>query len=651
MPAVLIEPSFSGGELAPSLWGRVDIPRYKTSAAFLENFFVDYRGGVSNRPGSYFIAPTKCSGNPLYPARLIPFIIGQDNSYVLEFGQEYIRFYQDGQQLAGPLEVDTPYLASDLPLLKYAQSADVLTLVHPSYPPATLTLTDPTVPIFVYAEIDVGPTIQPPTNLVATAQQTGIYWYGYVVTSISLDGKEQSLPCQMNVIQSKILDETNNVVITLTWDAPSLPISLYKIYKWGPIDGDGLIPATVWGFIGSSQVTSFVDNNIAPDFSTEPPSWGDPFSGGQFQAVGVATGGNYFGAYVPLTVVGDGTGAAGYAVINASTDSIVGVFLTNSGANYTTATITADPAAAIGNTGGPGTGGATFTYQLSAIEPLYPAATVYFQQRSTFGGSNLKPETLVMSVIAEYANFCTTPVSQPSDALVIDIASLQVNTIKSFAPIPGPVSGLMIFTEGGTFLLTGGNAGLSPSNIDAIPQASYGASDLPSITVNYAAIYQINKGNRIYELSFAWQRQSFVGVDISIYSSHLFTNFEITEWTFAQEPFRLVWCVRDDGALLTMAYLPDQEITGWSHHFTQGIYQSVCAVPEGDTYGVYAIVQRLVNGTWVSYVEEFADRRGCCSVDMCFLDSATSAPVTQPDYWLSLSGSSGSVDITLSAEI
>jgi hypothetical protein len=48
----VIQGSFAAGELSPSLFAHVDLAKYHTGAALLRNFFVDYRGGVSNRPGT-----------------------------------------------------------------------------------------------------------------------------------------------------------------------------------------------------------------------------------------------------------------------------------------------------------------------------------------------------------------------------------------------------------------------------------------------------------------------------------------------------------------------------------------------------------------------------------------------------------------------
>lgn len=616
MPISIIQPSFAAGELSPNLFARVDMAKYKIGAAFLRNFFPDFRGGASNRMGTQYTTGVNLS-QPGQP-RLIPFIVSQASSYALIFGNHYIWVIQNGALLmsgGSPYSVATPYAVADLPLVKLSQSADVMTLTHPSYPPATLTL-NPANNTFAYAVINPGPQMAAPTALAATATTSSTYAYGYVVCAVSLNGKETSLPCAPSIVFTQILDETKAIINNLNWTAPGAPASLYKIYKWGPLDNRQGSPATLWGYIGSSQTTQFTDNNIAPDFTNEPPQFGDPFSPGQFEAISVSgAGGGYTPfSYVPLTITGGGgSGAQGFAVVNYN-GTVSGVFLTNAGKNYTgTPTVTA------------GGGGATFTFTISSSTPLYPAASNYLQQRTTYGGASTQPQTINLSQTGNYNNFNTTPVPLATDAISVDIASTQANAIKAFQNV---AYGMITFTSGGTFLVNGGAAGaaITPTSISAQAQASNGANDMPPLQINYSILYVQNKGNIVRDLSFAWQRQSYTGSDISTFSNHLFYNQVLTEWAWCEEPYKLVWVVRADGVLLSLSYVPDQEIYGWAHHDTNGWFRSVCSVPEGDYNVTYVLVQRLIGGVLTYMVERMDSRVFTYLEDSWFLDCALALP-------------------------
>ena len=125
--------NFTGGELSPRLDGRTDIAKYNTGCKTLENMIVYPHGSASRRSGTQFVAEVKDSTKK---TRLVSFEFSTVQTYILEFGNQYIRFYKDnGQILSGgsPYEISTPYLESELFDLKFAQSADVMYICHPNH--------------------------------------------------------------------------------------------------------------------------------------------------------------------------------------------------------------------------------------------------------------------------------------------------------------------------------------------------------------------------------------------------------------------------------------------------------------------------------------------------------------------------------------
>jgi len=145
-------------------------------------------------------------------------------------------------------------------------------------------------------------------------------------------------------------------------------------------------------------------------------------------------------------------------------------------------------------------------------------------------------------------------------------------------------------------------------------------------------------------------------------SNHLFSGYTITGWTYAEEPFKIVWAIRSDGTLLSLTYLKEQEIFGWARHETQGRFQSISSIQEDQENAVYAIVQRLIAGSPVSFIERMHTRQMPYGAeDAFFVDCALStigstsnsilkpaaasgtgiAFVTDPGVWVS--GSVGAV--------
>lgn len=142
--AKLLQPSFTGGELSPSLYARVDIARYGTSLRTCRNYIVRPYGGVSNRSGTRYICTNKDSTKR---TRVIPFQFNTDQTYVLIITNQTIRFITNGAQLVdgggNPYELGAPWVDDDIFDLNYTQSNDVMTLVHPDYPPQNLSRLTP----------------------------------------------------------------------------------------------------------------------------------------------------------------------------------------------------------------------------------------------------------------------------------------------------------------------------------------------------------------------------------------------------------------------------------------------------------------------------------------------------------------------------
>lgn len=135
--ATWLQSSFNAGEWSPLLYGRIDLPKRKNAVSKSLNYVPMLQGPHTRRPGTAYVAPTADNTN----VRLQRFEFNVTQAYVLEFTPGKIRFYTNGGQLlnAGvPYEVATPYGASDLWGLNFTQSADVLYIVHPNYPPKTL---------------------------------------------------------------------------------------------------------------------------------------------------------------------------------------------------------------------------------------------------------------------------------------------------------------------------------------------------------------------------------------------------------------------------------------------------------------------------------------------------------------------------------
>ncbi len=253
--------SFAGGEIAPSLYGRIDTVKYATGLKKCRNFTVLRHGGIANRPGTQFIAEVKDSSKA---TRIIPFVFNDDQTYILEFGDQYIRFIRNGIQLGAPYEISTPYLEAELFELQYVQSADVITITHPNHAPQDLTRTGHT--SWTLTPITFAPTQGPPTGVGVAGSGAGAN-YIYHVTAVDTETGEESLAATGTGVNIRAPHLGPH---TITWTAPAGGADEYMVY----LEVNG-----VPGFVGVARGLQFVNDGITPDIIDTPPTARNPFSG------------------------------------------------------------------------------------------------------------------------------------------------------------------------------------------------------------------------------------------------------------------------------------------------------------------------------------------------------------------------------------
>src|SRR5260221_6806392 len=182
-------------------------------------------------------------------------------------------------------------------------------------------------------------------------------------------------------------------------------------------------------------------------------------------------------------------------------------------------------------------------------------------------------------------------------------------------------------------------AALTPGTCTTLPQSTYGCSHVPPILSGTSALFVQERGSRVRQLKFDVLQDQYQSADMSVLSQHLLydsaAQYTIQEWAFAEEPFRVIWCVRSDGILLGFTYMEEHQVFAWHRHTTDGIVESVASIPEQEGAAlldaVYLIVARTVGGVTRRYLERMVARQFATIADAWFLDCAlqySGAPVT-----------------------
>ncbi len=623
--------------------------------------YITGAGGMTQIDNRYF-SITNVAGNNLTLADL-----NGTNINALSYSA-----YTSGGTTARVYTLASPYAAADLALVKFAQVPNEMVLCHPDYPPYLLTLVTAT--NWTLTPITFGSTATAPSGVsVSSTLGAGSVNYSYAVTSIDPSGQESgpSTPASLTNKQDIRSVAGSNKI---SW-SPVAGAEGYNVYE-ANISYFGVIPAGVnYGFIGNTKGNTLIDSNIAADFSITPPIAQNPFVGDGIDFITVTASGSYttvptvsfsggspsipasaiaslgatatptitaggasfnigdtvsFGNSLVLTVTGVSAGAItswsiadGGSITSGSTPSnpIAQVSTSGSGTGAT-ATVAWGVTQVIVLSAGAGysvtptvvfsAGAATATATLAATSNGNPSVPSFFQQRLVLAAPSGAPQTFYMSQPGSYFNFDITAPSEADNAITETLVSGTLQTIKS---IVSSTSGMLVLTDEGSWLVNGGSSGsaVSPTAIVANLQSSVGANDVPPIVANYDVLYVQAKGSAVRDLAYNIYFNVFTGTDISITSSHLFFGYEVTEWAWAEQPFYVVWAIRNDGVMLTLTFLKEQEFVGWSHQVTNGSFKSVCAVTEvtataGAVDAVYTVVARTVNGHAVQYIERVAER-------------------------------------------
>lgn len=258
-------------------------------------------------------------------------------------------------------------------------------------------------------------------------------------------------------------------------------------------------------------------------------------------------------------------------------------------------------------------GAAAATAVLGAASAGNPAVPAFFQQRLVLANQPQSPQSFNMSKpgSTSYYNFDVSNPTNGGDAISGLLVSSVLNNIKAMIP---QTSGLLTLSDGASWLINGGSAGapVAPDAIAANAQSFVGANDVPPIIANADILYVQAKGSSVRNTTYNFYTNVWTGADISILSSHLFLGYQLTEWAWAEEPYKIVWAVRNDGVALSLTFMKEQEFVAWTHSNTNGEFKSVATIIEAMDVGyansVYWVVERTIRSSTVKYIEMFPDR-------------------------------------------
>jgi hypothetical protein len=601
--STLIQRSMASGEISPALYQRTDLQKAASSLRTAKNGFIRKGGGFTNRAGTSLVygptalqntfegGPYEDAGAPIASNAIFAKWEASNSAdaYVLEFGNGFLRFTKNGALVTVDTVNDwssaTSYVIGDLANYQGAN----------------------------YYCISAHSNQQPPN---------ATYWY-------ALSGYEYSIPTpyttgllerglfsfnqdsdRMLITHGSLLPRELVRTSDTRWTLTAWPVDSSSPTRYGLPSINAPTSLTGTGGNGALASQSYVVTAVTTDLEESLPSNEDVEAGPDSAnpvslswtastfvtgATGTIKGYNIYKKYAGLY----------YKIAFSSSTSF-----DDSGISASTADDSPPESRVELNTTAGTSGG-------------FPKKCGTFEGRTVLGNFPFNVQAGYGSRVGFRQNFTRRFPSADDDSILFQTKGKSLSGINHFVDI----GSLIVFADSGEFVVEGNQNGtLTPSTTIARQYGYNGAtSNVRPVVVGAEAVYVQERGSILRALGFdslAGGKGGFKDADLTAFAEHLFEGKTIVAIDYQKTPHSIVWAVRSDGVLLGLTYIKEQEILAWHRHVTDGSFEDVVCIPEGNEHAVYLKVKRTINGSVVRYLERMNNRNFTDIVDAVFLDSA-----------------------------
>lgn len=246
----------------------------------------------------------------------------------------------------------------------------------------------------------------------------------------------------------------------------------------------------------------------------------------------------------------------------------------------------------------------------------YPRTAAFYQDRLCFASSTAHPSRLWLSNVGDYGNM-TTGVND-SDGMTLNLLSGTSDVIYWLASAKALLAG----ADSGVWSIaaaTGSNAALGPTNKKADKLSYFGSAEVMPAKLGDTIIHCGFPASKVRELA-PNELGDYKSGELSVLADHLFEEKTITQLAYQQNPFEILWCLRNDGVLLALTYMQEHKVVAWSRH-TSGTVISVASIPGTYETELWAAINRTVNNNTATYIERLAGFYSKSFANSDFMDS------------------------------
>ena len=632
--------SFNTGQTSPLMEARSDLSKYFSACRTIENMLVTVYGPVTKRPGTKYIATAK-ENSP----RLITFEYSVDDVYVIEMGDNYMRFYRSGGQILDAnddvYEISTTYNSNDLFNIKYAQSNNEMRLVDGNNPVQALIR-------YSHASWSIE-DVNFTTGPFQDEQSSPTFNY----SDDQCTGGTPSVASFTGGSAANLFDDADAF-----WEDASSPYPGWAKYDFGVGVTKIIQKYTLQAYDGTRmpkdwQLQGSNNDSTWANLDSRAGETGWATTEKRTYTFNNSTAYRYYRIYM---TAGNNPSIARISEIemmekNTSSIAIKAAATTGSGISIT----------ATGNIFYAGHVGSLWRIKYSSdpnvngiikivsyvdpnevtadiLQPLedtndnylwsegywsdyrgWPNALAFYQQRTVYGGSTSFPQILWFS--KTYTDTFDDFNEGDLDTDAFTMALTGQNPIQWILP----QDYLIIGTSGSCGKYGEQGKAITLTSPSYQEQSKNGSSSINALVAGNSVLYVERGDRKIREFLYSLQYDHYVSYDLTVFADNI-TESEIKDIAFQQNPYPLLWCVLNNGEIALLTFQKDQEVIAWTKIITDGDFESVVVVPSSSGEDeVWVSVLRTIDGNDVSYIEQFQPINwGSDANDCWFVDSGLS---------------------------
>lgn len=628
--ASVIQPSFNGGEFTDLLKGQVGLAKRPEALKLCQNMLALKQGPVTRRGGTKFVNEAKSpsvddTGFPSFISNdailLMPFQYSTEDSYIIEAGDQYFRFYKNGEIVT---ESATDQLPSSISqanpcVVTYPGTDDYANGDH-VYLYGIGGMYEVDKKIFRVSNVNTGSN---------TFELQDIY--GNDIDSTEYNSyTNQGSVAKVYELASPYRSERNGSAI-----AQDLLFDSNGISKLNYIQSADVLYLTHQSY-GTRTLTRSADDSWTlstliyedgPYLEVNTTSTTLTLSAvsGSVNVTASSTTGINSGDGFLATDVGriirwkDPAGDWTWLTITALTSTTI-VVATVSGpaASATTATV-------------------NWRLGLYSDTTGFPAHATFFQDRLCFGGGGYEraftgavltvtdkyrktPDRVDLSKTGGYGPTFVLMAPTEVDGAVSDdnaisktLPSRQVNAIQWMA---SDSDGLLIGTTGQEWSLRASNLNevITPSNARPEVLSTTGSSNIRPVQAESGLLFVQRARRKLFDMLYSIDVDRLKPRDLTLAAEHI-TKTQLVQLSYQQEPINVIWAIKEDGTLLGFTYYSDEKVFAWHRHIIGGFSDAngtiakvtnIAVIPSstGDRDELWLVVKRYINGRDRYYIEK-----------------------------------------------